>query len=62
MFTFVERRDCFSMDTTPNNDLEQFLPAVRVLTGETRIQAWTNITSYTDIPICKQRETWDCGE
>lgn len=59
--TIVERRDCSSMDTTPNNDLKQFLAAVKVMTGSTQIQPWNNNTSYTEIPICRQLETWDCG-
>lgn len=60
--TLVERRDCSSMDTTPNNDLEQFLTAATVMTGGSRIPPWTKSTCYTEIPIYHQRETWDCGE
>lgn len=58
----VARRDCSLMDTTPNNDLKQFRLAVSIMTGNRRIPPWTKTTSYTEIPICKQRETWDCGE
>lgn len=60
--TAHERRDCSLMDTTPFNDLEQFSTALVALAGDTRIPPWTRETSYTDIPICKQQETWDCGE
>lgn len=58
----IERRDCSTMDTTPANDLEQFLSTVKVMEGDARIKSWTKTTSFTEIPICTQRETWDCGE
>ena len=61
--TARERRDRSpSVDTTPFNDLKQFSPSILALVGNTRILPWTRTTSFTDIPICKQRETWDCGE
>lgn len=60
--TVVERRDCSSMDTTPKNDWEQFQEAVYIMTGDNQIPPWTKTTSYTEIPICRQSETWDCGE
>lgn len=59
----VQRRDCSAtMDTTPTNDLEQFLSAVKVLERDVRLNPWTKTSSFTEIPICKQQETWDCGE
>ena len=50
-----------SIDTTPPHDLEQFQTAAATLTGLPRI-SWRESTAYTEMSICRQVESWDCGK
>jgi hypothetical protein len=57
---FSSRRSS-SIDTTPPHDLEQFQTAAATLTGLPHIP-WRESTAYTEMSICRQLESWDCGK